>query len=338
MLDRGRNTYWPIGASRPVASVRSRPVLVALVAILAVAVAAGTLNTAVTTVGTGGAGGEGGLGGGQSSAAGPQSSDTDDSGSFSFQAPSGAMPDVPLPCLTFLTDPWFVRGFLLVAAVGLYLLYRRTEAIVPVAVVVAATPPGILLYALLTSCGTRSADPVSVALPPSFANVSSEFSLFGGAGGGGAAAGGRPAVSLALVGLLGLALVAAVAVLVRSTAGDEPAAEAPAEPAPERMAAIGRSAGRAADRIEADADPDNAVYRAWKEMTDRLEVANPAASTPAEFADAAVAAGMDRDDVAELTALFESVRYGTAPPTDDREARAVDALRRIENAYAGEDA
>jgi hypothetical protein len=43
---------------------------------------------------------------------------------------------------------------------------------------------------------------------------------------------------------------------------------------------------------------------------------------------------MDRGDVAELTRLFETIRYGGATPTEERERRAVEALRRIESTYA----
>ncbi len=99
---------------------------------------------------------------------------------------------------------------------------------------------------------------------------------------------------------------------------------------------IGAAAGAAADRIDADADVSNEVFRAWREMTRHLRVDRPAASTPAEFADAAVDAGMDPDDVAELTDLFEAVRYGGQTATDERARRARAALRRIERTYGGE--
>ncbi|MFB6219563.1 MAG: DUF4129 domain-containing protein, partial [Halobacteriaceae archaeon] len=89
------------------------------------------------------------------------------------------------------------------------------------------------------------------------------------------------------------------------------------------------------DRIEARADTDNEVYRAWQEMATLVGGDRPETSTPGEFADDAVAAGMDPADVEELTRLFEEVRYGDAPPTDEREQRAVRTLRAIEDAYAG---
>lgn len=102
-------------------------------------------------------------------------------------------------------------------------------------------------------------------------------------------------------------------------------------------AALGRAAGRAADRIDA-ADLENGVYRAWHEMTDVLDVANPRTTTPAEFADRAVAAGLDEADVATLTDLFREVRYGDTALTPERERQAREALRRIEAEYADGDA
>jgi len=93
------------------------------------------------------------------------------------------------------------------------------------------------------------------------------------------------------------------------------------------------AAGRAADRIERAAAVDNEIYRAWVEMTEYLDVEHPESSTPREFEAAAVDAGIDADVVAELTGLFERVRYGDEPPTEATEARAVDALRSMEDAY-----
>ncbi|MFC7194890.1 DUF4129 domain-containing protein [Halosimplex aquaticum] len=115
--------------------------------------------------------------------------------------------------------------------------------------------------------------------------------------------------------------------------GDEEDEEPEPEPATD-VGAIGAAAGRAADRIEGSDEFENEVYRAWAAMTDHLAVDRPASSTPAEFATAATAAGMDPDDVARLTELFEDVRYGGEEPTADREEAAVETLRRIESTYA----
>jgi len=142
-----------------------------------------------------------------------------------------------------------------------------------------------------------------------------------------------------LFGLFGLVLLGAVALIARST-GDDLSQPEPSEESsgPTDVAAVARAAGRAADRIEERDGFDNEVYRAWKEMTRHLEVANPESSTPAEFAAAAVDAGMAREDVDALTEVFEAVRYGAAEPTEAHEREAVEALRRIERAYADTDA
>jgi len=95
--------------------------------------------------------------------------------------------------------------------------------------------------------------------------------------------------------------------------------------------ALGAAAGRAATHLEgAGSPPENDVVRAWRELATVLDVSRPASSTPREFADAATAAGVDEAAVAELTALFEAVRYGDRDPTDDRAERAVAALERVQ--------
>lgn len=319
--------------------MRKRPLLVALVAILALALAAATLNSAVDPRGSFGTGGEGGLGDGSGLGKGSGEGDAEATPSIGVGRLGGVIPVIPLPCFPWLNSPQFLLAVVVVGAAGLAWLYRRDGAWTPIAVLMAFTPPLFLVHSLLTAC--READELLLSLPGGnrTANFSAAFEFAAGQGGGGAASGGRPLLSLALLGLLGIALLVAVATLFYSTRDDVPPStpEEEVEPEPERMAAIGRVAGRAADRIEADADADNAVFRAWKEMTDYLDVPNPNASTPVEFADAAVRAGMAREDVEELTTLFEAVRYGAAPPTEEREARAVAALRRIEDTYAGAD-
>ncbi|WP_230198558.1 DUF4129 domain-containing protein [Halopiger goleimassiliensis] len=105
----------------------------------------------------------------------------------------------------------------------------------------------------------------------------------------------------------------------------------------ESAQAVGSAAGRAADRLAAGTDADNEIYRAWWEMTDSLEVDNPESSTPGEFAAAAVDAGLDREDVADLTALFEEVRYGTTDVTPELEREAETVFRRIERQYSADD-
>jgi hypothetical protein len=221
---------------------------------------------------------------------------------------------------------------LLIAAFGLYAFYREHGLRGFLVVTVAVTGFMLLLYLLLQ--GLEGG-----------VDLDGQSGLLGGRQPtipGGAPAGPEsdsvPVVEppTMLLVLFGLVLLGAVAVVLRLTGDDVVGfdTEEAAAPAPD-VAAVGRAAGRAADRIEADVDVENAVFRAWQEMTGGLDVDNPAASTPAEFAAAAVDAGMDREDVAELTGLFEAVRYGGLEADADREDRAVDALRNIERTYAG---
>jgi len=142
----------------------------------------------------------------------------------------------------------------------------------------------------------------------------------------------RPSVVLLV--LLGAAVLAAWVAAVRSTGSAEPSEpEEVTTTAAPSTGAVGEAAGRAADRIENDATVGNAVYRAWREMTGHLDLPRRT-TTPGEFEAAAVEAGMDPEDVRELTELFEATRYGGVEPSEEREARAVAALRRIEREYA----
>ncbi|MFB6256735.1 MAG: DUF4129 domain-containing protein [Haloplanus sp.] len=309
----------------------ARSVAVAALAVLAIGAAAATLPSAVPIEGSGDAGGGGGdTGGGLLGQPG---------GLLGLDAENrgrGAAAPTALPCVPFLNDPRFLAAVAAVALVGVALTYRRGGPLLPVALIGGLAPIAVVVHAALTACA--AAGSFAGGLPSRVRrNASAAVGLTGSGGGGGGTATSLPAESTAILGALGLALVVAAALLVRATGDDDPGDAPAGESDAPSTAAIGRAAGRAADRIEHDVPADNAVYRAWREMTDHLDVADPATSTPAEFAEAAVAAGMAPADVDELTALFEDVRYGGRDPTDDREERAVDALRRIEAAY-GEDA
>lgn len=148
-----------------------------------------------------------------------------------------------------------------------------------------------------------------------------------------------PAASIELfvVIVIGIVLVGSVLWLTKESSGRKSIEETDGTSDAAERRSIGRAAGVAADRIVGNAAVDNEVYRAWVTMTDLLDVPNPDTSTPADFAAAAVDAGMDREDVEELTALFRAVRYGPGEATPNREQRAVDALRRIESTYGPED-
>ncbi len=308
------------GLRPPVNRDRATAVAVAVLAVLAFGGAAATLD-ATTSPG-------GGLGGaGDDDAAGAGDGRFDLGGLNSSAPATGGIP------------PWVgrvVMGLLGVAAlVALYVFYRehglRELAKFAVGLVVLVGFV-VLLAGWLPAFGDRGTNGTGLF-------GEGEISPPGGGPAGSGDTEGLATVDppVVLLGLLGLVLLGAVVVVFRMTddADRDPDPGPVDEPTPD-VAAVGRAAGRAADRIAGDAEVTNEVYRAWREMTDHLDVDNPAAATPAEFADAAVAAGMAGEDVDELTTLFEDVRYGAAPPTADRERRALDALRRVEATYAEE--
>lgn len=317
-----------VAVPRVVNRSAGRTLALALLALVALGVAAATIDTAVTGGAGGGVGSSGATGGGPTTADGVGPSRTGGSGGGLFR---------PV-CIPFLTRPLVMAGLLALFAGLLAAAYRETRSALPVAAVfVSFGVPGYVLWAFLTVCSVGESS--FGAVPGSeLPNVS----VPRGGGGAPRSGGGELTAPSAVFGLvLALALVGTVALLVLSTGDDEASDAAPVaeeeEPAVD-VGDIGRAAGAAADRIERDADVENEVYRAWGEMTDLLDVSNPKASTPGEFADAAVAAGMARDDVTELTRLFEDVRYGGEAPTGERESRAVEALRRIESTYADAEA
>lgn len=148
---------------------------------------------------------------------------------------------------------------------------------------------------------------------------------------------------MALLGVFGLVALALIVVIGKLSSTSPPlgatvyGAEETEDEDDDSVEEIAEAAARAADSIEDDQTVENAVYRAWQEMTAALAVERPETTTPEEFATAAVDAGMAPDDVEELTWLFEEIRYGNAPATDERERRARQALRRIETTYGGDE-
>jgi hypothetical protein len=302
----------------------------AALAIVALGVAAATVDSVVVPEAGGGPGvGSGGSG---TFGAGDEGDVGVDDG------PAGQFAPLPV-CYPILNDPRVIGAVLLAFLVVGYLAYRDTESLLPpLALWIAFGIPVGTIYVILTSCNPPR--PLGSGLGSATENASL-LPAGSGAGSLGSQAGRTVSTPSALLGvLLVVALVGAVLMLFVSTADEEerPAEPEPTEPPQPDVGAVGRAAGAAADRIEADADVDNEVYRAWSEMTRHLDVSNPDVATPAEFATAAVEAGMAPDDVRELTGLFETVRYGGESATPEREGRAIDALRRIEATYAGSEA
>ncbi|UPV98993.1 DUF4129 domain-containing protein [Halorussus gelatinilyticus] len=306
-----------------------RPVVLALLAVVAIGVAAATLNSAVVTDGSGGFG----VGQPNSDAGAPNGSQP--SFELGNQSSSGDVaPPLQLPCYPFLDSWWAIALIVAGFAGGAYVAYRRLGGL---GVVAYAGPVGIPLlfaHAMLTVCS----DPAENATSSFFEKGNVSLVPEGGSGAPGGSTGTSVTdPSVLLLAGLGVALLAAVALLFVSSSGEDPEEDEEfAEPDDGTdVRAVGRAAGEAADRIETTTDVDNEVFRAWREMTDHLDVPNPRSSTPSEFAAAAVEAGMAREDVDRLTTLFEEVRYGGESPTERREEQALDALRRIEREYAG---
>lgn len=225
-----------------------------------------------------------------------------------------------------------VAGLLVLASLVYMALFER-RWLVAFLVVFA----GVLLFGLVIQ---------DIELQPSVSNETGTGQPGDGAqpgapdqGGGGESD--RSPVSALLLTVVFLALLlVAYSTVGRAVGGSRAASETEGTDSETRSAtSLGEIAGRAADRIEADTDQtaaDNEIYRAWEEMTTRLDIEREATTTPREFETRAVEAGLAPDDVRELTALFETVRYGGEAVTDDRERRAVTVLRRIESRYGVE--
>jgi hypothetical protein len=283
----------------------------AVLGLLAVGFAAATLTS---TSDSSAAGSGGGGGGGNGSL-------------IPLPEPDPAEPttfDVPFVEFILLALVLTLVALLVYAAVFERDLFRRV-----VAVAVPFVVAGVLAYLLFVVLGD-----LSLGTSPGQPGFIGGGSTPGGPpGGGDAGETSSPSLPLGLLAVLGLVL-AGVVLVVRRVQGEsgEPGVEEVADPDDDRAAAVGRAAGRAADRLESGA-ADNEVYRAWREMTDLLDVEEPETSTPGEFAEAAVDAGLGGEDVHELTRLFEDVRYGDAPP-ENYEDRAADVFRRIEAQYA----
>jgi hypothetical protein len=208
-----------------------------------------------------------------------------------------------------------ILGLVVATAVVVGYRYGRFEAF---AFVTVGGFPVLALYLLLTACETASLSRIVIEgvrdLPvPEAAE---------GSGGGEPAVPALLAAGFLVAGVL-VAAVLLYASVSESDDDDETTADGDAEAA--------RAAGEAAARIEAGGDLRTEIHRAWREMAAHLDVARPASSTPGEFAEAAIEAGLPPAAVRELTTLFEEVRYGGFEPTAERTRRARAALERIDS-------
>ncbi|QKY20852.1 DUF4129 domain-containing protein [Halolamina sp. CBA1230] len=312
-------------------------IVLALLALLAIGAAGATLeNPAATDSGSGIGSGSGdgiGSGSGGSEGAANGSSAANSSASRWTGEISGAC----IAVLQTLSAKLLLAGT--VAALSGYVWWRTGSRAMALAAAVLYGPIVYMFWFALGSCGTLQQ--ASTASEPANATQTTNGTSGGGGSLGAAAETATSQPSVLLVVVLVVLVLAAIVLLYVASADDivnsqidrEGDEEETVEP---DIAAVGRLAGEAADRIETGDAFDNEVFRAWVEMTHHLAVDHPESSTPAEFAAAAVDAGMSPDDVRELTDLFEEVRYGDHEVTEEREQRATAALRRIESSYAEE--
>ena len=252
-------------------------------------------------------------------------------------APNGSLRFSTGICVRPLTTWQFGVGALLVVVAVLALAVRRDGWVRPFVFGFVLLVPAFVVYALLTQCGRAPsvAGMAPVVGPPNFSGATGPVGGSGsGPGGGPGVAGALPMLALVIVALLALAGFVVVRASGDTEAGAPPSAAESSDD--ETLSDVGRAAGEAAERLDApDADAENEVYRAWRELTALLDVPRPASSTPGEFAEAARAAGMDAEHVDALTDVFREVRYGGETADETRERRASEALRAIEDAYGG---
>jgi hypothetical protein len=230
-------------------------------------------------------------------------------------------------CIDFLTTPLAIGGIVAGMGLALFGIYRRFNFATSLFSSFVVAPLTLGTWALLTNCVSGSEGSGQFIGGRDF--VANE-------GGGVVTA---PPVSPTVLGMVfGLVVVLSIAVMLTVTGRDEAYEPIEDEDVEEPdQADFARAAGMAADRIEeANVPVDNAVYRAWGQMTNLLDVPDPETSTPMDFADAAVDLGLAADDVSELTELFNEVRYGHRS-AEEREERAVEVLRHIEATYEGAD-
>lgn len=166
---------------------------------------------------------------------------------------------------------------------------------------------------------------------------------FVGSGGGGALGGGSVAESLTggsgsgastspvdpsvmVFAMLGVVLVAAVALLSsRSLPSPAEFLGSDDESASARQTASGVE--HEFDGPFEDVRPTNPVYRAWLDLVDAVD--GESTRTPTEIAREATAAGYDPEAVRTVTEQFAEVRYGGQRVDDEREATVRSARDRL---------
>lgn len=299
-------------------SRRLRALLVLALAVAAVAVAGGALET-------------GGAGGGAPGAG-------DSGGVLVGDGDDGVLPDGDSSVT--LGGSWLatlvrVTTALLLVATALFLVVALARYDVRTLLgYIAAAAPVVAVLAAVALAMLLATQVVNDLFGVSGSNG-------GASGGGGVGVGGEdsgvaldlPLPVLLLVGGLAVLVGLLVVWLAGDDGSDGPDNVGAAAPStvPEQSASSGGTRTRSA--LGADVPADNEVYRAW------LALAAAADATPRDSPGAverqAVAAGVDESTAGEITALFEAVRYGDAPVTDERARRAAEARSSLDSRAGG---
>lgn len=102
---------------------------------------------------------------------------------------------------------------------------------------------------------------------------------------------------------------------------------------------LARESQAALDQLRGGADLKDVVIRCYQEMSQVLQeqrgIQRQETMTPREFERQLVAAGLPAEPVAQLTRLFERVRYGSQSPGQEAEEAAVACLTAITQAVLG---
>ena len=243
-------------------------------------------------------------------------------GGGTSQDPAGLPPGL---VETLVVATLAIGALILLVAAGLAVWFRGRDGLAMIArfvgqMALVAAIVGVLFFGaklllVLFSTGTVEAPSTGGASPVGVNASDGNGAIPGGDG-----------TAPTLLGFLSMVLVAGVLLYITFQQDDD-AIGAAAGGGGATPPAVDEDGGGSGPQIVIDdVSQSNAVYSAWHEMATRALDASERTATPSEVAGAAVRSGLDRDAVRTLTSLFEEVRYGDRPVTDERERKASAAL------------
>ena len=249
-------------------------------------------------------------------------------GGGTSQDPAGLPPGL---VETLVVATLVIGALILLVAAGLAVWFRGRDGLVMIArfvgqMALVAALVGVLFFGaklllVLFSTGTVEAPGPGGASPVGVNASDGNSAIPGGDG-----------TAPTLVGFLSMLLVAGVLLYITFQQDEDDAIGAAAGGGGATPPAVDGDDDAGGPQIVIDdVSQSNAVYSAWHEMATRALDASERTATPSEVAGAAVRSGLDRDAVRTLTSLFEEVRYGDRPVTDERERKASAALDALDS-------